>query len=1001
MVSFFLMLSGSVAISQESEGRMEANLKYREAMDLFEKKEFASAQQLFGKLIESENSAKQDASMVFHYAACSYYLHNNDALQLLTDFVEEYQTANDVNQAHFLIGNEYFNNRKFKQTVESYEKTNTLRLSNQEIAQYFFNLGYSHLVLEDEDAAHQCFTKIKSGKGDYAEKARFYDATISYQQGRYEDARSDFQTLIRHRQFAKQTQLYLIDIDHRTSNWDAVIQTGDNLLNDNRLVKKEKTAIATMLSDAYFNKGDYDNTLKYIDLYEQKLRGKQSRVMQYQYGFIQYQKGAYQEAIERLSRVMTEEDSITQNAYNLQGYAYLNIDKKRESQRSFYSAYKMTIQSKTGEDAMFNYVKLACDLSYDPYREAFTALKTYIEQNPEGKRTDEAYRYIVNLSLSTKNYTDAITALDKIKNKSSDILAVEQRIHYLHAINLFNAKKYQTSIEWFEKAADSKSDAETSAKATYWMAEAYYRTGFLSQAETLYKKFQKMSVAKKIPYYEQANYHLAYIKYDLKKYAEAAKMFESFTTKSNQSVSILRDAYLRTGDCYYVQKQYDKAVVEYDKAIKSSVEEGDYAAFQKALCLGALKRYDEEIDQLNAIIREYPKSPLKREVLYETALTYLITNNSSKALLYFDKVINEYPYTQFAVKSNLRKGLILYGQDRNEEALTVLKKVVDNHPNTPEAQEALKVIENIYLSMNKINDYLAYTTTVPFADISNAQKDSLAYFAAENLYTRSKYLESVPAFQSYIQQFPNGIFIQTARHYLADCAIKTNQQDIALEQYEILSQTPIESNKDAIVYAAEIRFQRGDYQQALKHYQSCRMLATQTVDMIEPTIGMMRCFKNLNQTDSLSMVSLELLSFPKVPKDVIVEAHNNIATVALQNGNTALAKREFQVVRSLGSGAGAAQANYYLAEILFQEKNYDASMETSYDLINDFPNEDYWVVKSFILLSDIYLAKNNAFQAEQTLNSIIENCENEELKNIAIQKLQLIPSSESEENQEN
>lgn len=990
ILSIFFFLCVFMAKSQESEMLRTENQKYRDALDLFDKKVYASAQQLFGTLINMQPSDKRDPSLVFYYAACSYYLHNNDALQLLTDFVEEYQTANDVNMAYFLIGNEYFNNRKYKKTIENYEKTNTLRLSHQEISQYFFNCGYSHLMLENEDEAQKCFSKIKSGKGEYAEKAKFYDAVINYQKQRYEMARTAFLSLKNNAQYSKQISLYLIDIEHRQLNWDGVIQIGTELLTDNRLEKKEKNAVAAMLVDAYFNKGDTEEARKYIELYEQKLRGKQNRVMQYQYGFLQYEKGAYQDAIDRLMGVMTENDSITQSAYNLQGYSYLLLNKKREAQKAFYNAYKMDFLKKITEDAMFNYVKLACELSYDPYRDAFTVLKNFIEQNPESDRVEEAHRYIVNLSLSTKNYADAILALEKIKNKTPEMLAVEQRIQYLYAIHLFNAKKYQNAIDYFQKAIHSNIDTETSSKSTYWMAEAYYRMGLAFQAEESFNKFKNLSAAKKLSFYGLANYHLGYIKYGAKKFSEAAQLFKKFTTSSNQSVTIMRDAYLRTGDCYYALKEYEQALIEYDKAIQSSVAEGDYASFQKALCLGALKRYNEEIQQLNKISEDYPKSPLMREVLYETAMTYLVINNSARALTFFNRVINEFPYTQFAVKSNLRKGLILYGQDRNEEALSVLKKVVDNHPNTPESKEALKVIENIYLSMNRVNEYISYTATVPFADISNAQKDSLAYFSAENLYTHSKYTEAIFAFDGYIQQFPNGIFLEKARLYLADCAMNTHQREKALEQYEVLAQTPIETNKLAVAQAAALRFERGDFKQALNHYKKSRMLATQTSDMIDPTIGMMRCYEHLGFSDSLSMISFELLSYPKVPKEVSVEAHNNIAVVAFQSNNYELAKKEFQVVRSLGSGVEAAKANYYLAEILFKEQKYDESMEVSFNLINDFPNEDDWVVKSFILLSDIYVAKGNSFQAEQTLKSIIDNCENEEMKNIAIQKMKSI-----------
>ena len=54
-------------------------------------------------------------------------------------------------------------------------------------------------------------------------------------------------------------------------------------------------------------------------------------------------------------------------------------------------------------------------------------------------------------------------------------------------------------------------------------------------------------------------------------------------------------------------------------------------------------------------------------------------------------------------------------------------------------------------------------------------------------------------------------------------------------------------------------------------------------------------------------------------------------------------------------------------------------------LAENFSN-DFYIAKAFILLSDIYILKKNLFQAKATLESIIENHENEFIINIARKK---------------
>jgi hypothetical protein len=53
------------------------------------------------------------------------------------------------------------------------------------------------------------------------------------------------------------------------------------------------------------------------------------------------------------------------------------------------------------------------------------------------------------------------------------------------------------------------------------------------------------------------------------------------------------------------------------------------------------------------------------------------------------------------------------------------------------------------------------------------------------------------------------------------------------------------------------------------------------------------------------------------------------------------------------------------------------------------------VAKGFILLSDVYVKKENNFQAKQTLQSIIDNYEGQELVVIAREKLNAILATET------
>ena len=89
-----------------------------------------------------------------------------------------------------------------------------------------------------------------------------------------------------------------------------------------------------------------------------------------------------------------------------------------------------------------------------------------------------------------------------------------------------------------------------------------------------------------------------------------------------------------------------------------------------------------------------------------------------------------------------------------------------------------------------------------------------------------------------------------------------------------------------------------------------------------------------------------------------------------------------------------SQSRYNLAYMLFLDDSLSASEEIIIKIL-DQSNDNYYIAKSLILLSDILVDKNNYFQAKATLSSIIENYDGEFLVNEANLKLQDIIKMES------
>ena len=75
------------------------------------------------------------------------------------------------------------------------------------------------------------------------------------------------------------------------------------------------------------------------------------------------------------------------------------------------------------------------------------------------------------------------------------------------------------------------------------------------------------------------------------------------------------------------------------------------------------------------------------------------------------------------------------------------------------------------------------------------------------------------------------------------------------------------------------------------------------------------------------------------------------------------------------------------------QQRYDEAEQIIEKIVSD-ASSDYWLAYSFILWADIYSARGNNLQAKQTLQSIIDNYDGEDLVGMAQRKYAAIVAAE-------
>ena len=995
-----LLLVSLNSFSQKTLIFTNPNQDYVTGLELFEKMKYGAAQKHFDNAIKANGDSNSEfkANAEYYSALCAIELFNEDAEYKISRFIAEHPENSKVNGAFFHMARFQYRNKKYKNAIIWFLKINKDKLNNEEIGEYYFKLGYSYFRTKKFEKASFAFYEIKDINTKYTGPAIYYYSHIAYQNKNYETALQNFERLSKNETFAPVVPYYITQIYYLQGRYDKVLEYAPPFLES--ASAKRTPEIAKVIGDSYYKKRQFENALSYL----QKHASESKNVLRkdyYQLGYCYYNLQQYDSATVAFEKVFTETDKLAQNAYFHLADCYILLNQKNKARLAFEFASKLDFDPEIKEEALFNYALLTYELYHSPFNEAISAFHEFISLYPNSNRLDDAYNFLVMAYLYTSNYKEALNSLEKITDKDHGMKEAYQKVAYFRGLELFNNLKYEEAIDKFDKSLLYPSyNRNIRAQANYWKAEAYYQIEEYQKSIEAYNAFLTSSGAFTLPEYNLAHYNIGYAYFKLKDYPKSILWFRKYAgfTKNKKSKT-LADTYNRIADCYFISRTYWVAVENYDKAIDIRLLDKDYALFQRGFSLGLLKRPEKKINTLQQLLDEHPESAYVDDALYEMAKAYTDIQKTEEAHKKYLRIVTDFPSSSYTKKSLVQLGLLSYNSDKNNDALKYYQRVVAEFPGTEEAKNSLTGIKNIYVDMNKVDEYFTYVNGLgEFADIALSEKDSLTYISAEKLYMAGDCQKSVLQFNNYLTQYPDGSFVLNAHFYLADCYNRNNDKEQALSAYNfVIDKTKNTFTEQALLAAAAINFESEDYVKALENYIQLEQVAEVNAHLIESRVGQMRC--NYLQKDNQKVIedADKVLHTEKISEELKREARFKKGKALHANKNNDLALDEFRILSSEVNSSEGAESKYLICEIYFNNNQFDVAEEEIFDFASKNTSQEYWLARSFILLSDIYIEKKDKFQAKHTLKSVIDNYNpdaNDDVKEIATEKYNTIIESE-------
>ena len=925
-------------------------------------------------------------------------------IKLHTDGVEDsasnfilYSTNPVYKQrASFALGQYHFENQQYAKAIPYFERVEIVNLNNEEIVDLKFELAYSYFNNKQFDKAAPLFEAVNGLGGRYANAGTYYHGLLAYNEGRYEDALASFKKIDNDPKYKDIVSFYEAEIYYFTGKQqEALDKTLDLIKNNNKTYYDNELHL--LAAQVLFEQGRYGDALPYFEHYydnSDKIRKEEL----YEMGYSYYQVNEWKNAIEKFKPLSNSQDSLGQTAMYLLGDSYLKTGDKASARNAFGIASDMPINKHQQEASLMMHGKLSYEMGY--YDDAIKSFRTLFNEFPNTSFVGEARTLLSGLLLRTNNYEEAYSLLQKVGERNTNYWDIYQKVTYGYAMEQLQKGNLNEADNLLMQSLDQPINVDYQMAANFWRGEIAYRNRRYQDAYSYSKILvdandNSASRISSQATLANANLNLGYAAMELNDYKGAQGFFKNAQEGTSGSSSLSNTAILREADAYFMQKNFKEANSLYNKVIAANTTESDYARLQKAIIAGIDGNTDEKIQLLNQVINKKPATTYATQARYELGLTHIENDRYQAAITALQPLLDDNIGKEYAVKAWMKTAFAYQQLNKDDKAIDTYKHIVVNYPSSEEKDDALEAIRNLYIENNQPDAYAALLKENSIGTNAEQSLDSTYYAAAEAQIAAAKWSEAKTSLTSYLQKYPNGIFTTRAHYYLAESNYQLKSYDEALKNYDqVLNMPWNEFSENSAKNAASIAYNKKDYQQANKYYASLRRSAMSKENLQLAYVGLLRTEYNNKNYDVAATYADTLLTLPDVDAKAVDEAQFFKAKSLQQQGKHDEALAAYMQQKTSSNQEVASETKYRIAELYFIKENYkDAELQAAENVKTNSGN-NYWVVKSYILLADIMTKQKDYFNAKATLQSIIKNTKYEDLKQEAGQKLKNVKNFE-------
>ncbi|WP_333821204.1 tetratricopeptide repeat protein [Ohtaekwangia sp.] len=967
IASLWLVFIVQCMYAQDQLSQNKVERLYHRGTELIQHANYGAAREVFSDFLAQASPTDARRGEAEYYVAFSALnLGHKDGEKLIDEFITHNPSSPKASTAYYDLANFFYSEGNYIKASSYFKKVNFPALTSEQQNQGHFKWGYSYFNQKKLDEALEQFNFVKKQSTAYTPAANYYAGFIEYSKGQYDDAIADLKKAETNPSYATIVPSLIANIYYKQKKYDLLIEYANSLKGRSDITNADE--IAMLVAEASYYKGDFKKAVESYQKYFDTNAKAESGLL-FRAGYANYVTGNTERGIEYLDKAAASKDTVSYYASYYLGILHLKKGNKPLALNAFDYARKNPKDKSLAEESTFQFAKVSYDIGKSD--QAISEFEKFLKTYPVSAHTNEIKELLVQVYVNGNNFNKAIEYIEGLPSRNQYINQAYQKAAYLKGAELYNKEDYAEAVTYFSKSLEQPIDKNYVALAAFWRGEAYSLGKKYNEAIADYQHVVSLGPTADPEVLLKSRYGLGYAHYNLQAYDKALYNFKEFTNKANKNTPNYADALVRLADCYYVNKQYDDALATYNRAKTAGSSDTDYVLLQAGVMSGIQRKYSEARNQLNELIKNYPKSQYRDEAMYQRALFEIEQSNYQASVEGLSQLIRESPGSRFLPYAYERRGASNYNLKQYDKTINDYQTVIKLFPTHPLAKTVLMPLQEALNAAGRSGEFQSNLDAYAKANPDDKNVESLSFETAKNLFFDQQYQQAISSLNAFIAAYPQSSNVMNARFYVAESYYRLQDFNKALPIYTELSNDMTYSDGNKVVgRMAEVYYKQTNYSKAVTYFHRLEKVASSKKEQYNAWAGLMESFYLLAQYDSADVYARTIIDRGNINAGAQNKASLYLGKTALARGDFEGAKDEFLNTLNAARDEYGAEAKYLLAEIFYNQKEYKQCYETLMGLINDFATYDAWVGKAFLLLADNFTAQNDVFQARATLQSL-------------------------------